>query len=71
MNSPFSIESRPCKQCKHSKNIAPASPFGSWICKRWLMAITPNLRVTYDAEDGTCFEAEEVLGDEDHQSQGG
>lgn len=53
-------EKRPCKDCRHSKKL-PNVLHLAWICKKKLMQITSDMHVSYDADDGTCFEEMRVL----------
>ena len=47
-------EWRECKYCTHAIQI----PSGAgWICNLKLMTIRPEMRVTFVAKEGTCFEA--------------
>ena len=52
MKADFLItEKRMCKDCKHIKQ-----DFHGHFCSKLLMAITPNLRVTYHRGEKSCFE---------------
>lgn len=50
------VHDRPCSECQHARHLSTG-----WICKRHLMAITADMRVTYHVEpgpgrSGLCFE---------------
>lgn len=45
------IETRPCSECKCHKRLVDGS-----ICTKHLMAIHPEMLVTYMERNGTCFE---------------
>jgi len=49
-NNIYITETRKCKDCKHfKKDRFP-------ICPKLRMRITGDLKITYVAEKGTCFE---------------
>lgn len=55
---------RPCVECRHHKRIGPIGFGGSSICTKNLMAIVPDMHVSYYAEPSTehgrpglCFES--------------
>jgi hypothetical protein len=47
----FSTETRPCSECKKYKLV-----LGGPICKKHLMAVTPDMHAYYKIKNGTCFE---------------
>lgn len=48
----YEVETRGCGDCKHCKDCG-----GNYhSCKPHLMRVTPDMRVTYKVEDGTCWE---------------
>lgn len=57
------IETRPCSDCKHYRRLIDGS-----ICKKLLMAVPPDMKVTYMERNGTCWEVKEP---EPPQSHGG
>jgi hypothetical protein len=48
----FTNETRPCSECAHFKRPAMGLP----ICKKKLMSVIPSMLVTYEVEEGTCFD---------------
>lgn len=46
------VEERPCSECKHY--FRPITGFP--ICRKKHMGVTADMRVTYKADSGTCFE---------------
>lgn len=53
----FDVEERECRDCIHSKELAGNERIsGGWICRKLLMAIIPDMHVTYRIEKGSCFE---------------
>lgn len=46
------IETRPCGECQHYKRLIDGS-----ICRKHLIGVLPDLRVTYMERNGTCWEA--------------
>jgi len=44
-------ETNRCCLCKHSEKL-----FSGWICRKNLMAILPDMHVTYEISKGSCFE---------------
>jgi len=53
---PLATETRQCKNCMFSKQL-----IDGWICKKHLMAITPDMRVTYKVSEGSCWQAKPAL----------
>lgn len=52
--SDLAIETRKCGTCKH------ITPTVLWpMCKKKLMVVTNEMRVTYQVDKGTCYEAKE------------
>jgi hypothetical protein len=53
------VHDRPCRECKHSKNLTPLAmfEFSEWICTKHLMAISRDMHVSYDRPEQLCFEA--------------
>jgi hypothetical protein len=47
----FAVDPRECQHCHHSRKL-----HDGWICKKHLMAVTPDMHVTYDVAKGTCWE---------------
>ena len=47
----FEVDDRECKDCKHFFN----SP-GYTGCRKHLMSVIPTMNVTYEIENGSCFE---------------
>ena len=47
------VETRECQGCKHFVSFGMMS--GS-ICRSKLMAVTPDMHVTYRVVDGSCWE---------------
>lgn len=46
----FDDESRECKDCIHFSDAS-----GRGICKKHLMAVAPDMKVTYEIKRGTCW----------------
>ncbi len=44
-------ETRPCKDCKQIKK-----DIHGHFCPKMLMAVVPDMKVSYYEEKGTCFE---------------
>lgn len=51
------IETRPCSGCQHYKRLIDGS-----ICRKHLMAVPPDMFVTYMERVGTCWEAKAESG---------
>jgi hypothetical protein len=54
------VHDRPCRECRHSQEL-----LDGWICSPKLMAITPDMLVTYwlvsgSGRYGLCFEDRET-----------
>lgn len=45
------VDDRECKNCKHFFKSADYTG-----CRKHLMAVTPNMNVTYKLSEGTCFQ---------------
>lgn len=45
------IEARPCCDCQHYRRLVDGS-----ICRKHLMAVVPDMHVTYMERTGSCFE---------------
>ena len=53
----FEVETRPCGQCKHFFTHPTASRVAKFEgCKKLLMRVTKDMKVTYKISAGTCFE---------------
>lgn len=55
----YEIHDKPCRECRHSERL-----IDGWICVLHLMAITPDMNVTYKIgrtpkDGGLCFEAKD------------
>lgn len=46
----YDVEDRQCQDCAHSRN-----GFVGMTCHKHLMAITPDMNVTFNITEGTCF----------------
>lgn len=46
------LEDRPCAECKHYFRPIIGFP----LCQKKQMGVTSDMRVTYKADAGTCFE---------------
>jgi hypothetical protein len=46
----FEVDDRECRGCEQAKQL-----FDGWICRRHLMAITPDMHVTFRLVDGSCW----------------
>ncbi len=55
----YEVESRKCNGCNRSVKVV-----GGWICNRHMMAISPDMRVTYKISEGTCWTPSEDSGKE-------
>jgi hypothetical protein len=49
----FDVDERECKDCKHFFT----RPFNYSGCRKHLMAVSPDMHVTYKIEDGSCWSA--------------
>lgn len=50
----YSLEARTCDGCAHFRDMGVGDiP----ICRKLLMAVGRNMRVTFRDEDGTCWES--------------
>lgn len=47
----YDVETRKCEDCKHFFS----RPMNYSGCKKHLMAVTPDMYVTFKIEDGTCW----------------
>ena len=45
------VDHRECRDCAHYRLVV-----GGSVCKKHLMVVVPEMRVTYSVVDGTCFE---------------
>lgn len=55
------VHDRPCSECQHYRRIGPEGFGGSSLCRKHLMAVSANMKVTYHLVDGAgrnglCFE---------------
>ena len=46
------VDSRECQGCGFSRKLLTG-----WVCKKHLMAISPDMHVTFNISEGTCWEA--------------
>ena len=57
----LAVHDQPCQQCRHHKRYGPGGFGGHSSCLKLLMAVTPDLHVSYHLEPsigrpGLCFE---------------
>lgn len=45
------VDHRECRDCAHYRVVV-----GGSVCRRHLMAVVPEMHVTYQIIDGSCFE---------------
>lgn len=48
----YEVDDRPCKDCLHHRRLYSGS-----ICTLHLMAVTPEMRVTFKIQEGSCWRA--------------
>jgi len=62
------VETRTCEGCEHCKAV-----FAGSVCKKHLMAVSPDMLVTFKIANGTCWQAKtpniEVTGARAEASQ--
>lgn len=46
----YDVDERECKDCEFSSKL-----IGGWICKKHLMVVTPDMRVTFKISQGSCW----------------
>ena len=51
----FSVDSRPCGDCKHYREDRPLFDKKVGICEMHLMRVSKNMFVTYEISKGSCW----------------
>jgi len=46
----LAVDDRECQDCNFAKKL-----IGGWICNKHLMAISPDMHVTFKISEGTCW----------------
>lgn len=48
----YAVDERECKDCLYHESI-----LGRSICKKHLMAVSPDMHVTFNIREGSCWSA--------------
>ena len=48
----YDVDERQCQDCTHSRKL-----WDGTICNKHLMRVTPDMNVTFQIADGTCWTA--------------